>query len=336
MTEPTGARPGDFPLVSAIICTRNRPADIPRAVRSILSSDYPNFEALIVDQSDNDATADALAPLLVTTSRLRLLRLAAGGKAAALNHARRHAHGQYLALTDDDCEMAANCLSTLVTAFTADSGLGGIFGDVAAADSNRAREYIPQFRMHLAKTISRPGEFLRIPPRRRAWWQNFGMGANMAVDAAALQEIGGFDECIGPGEKFASGDDHDLAFRLLHAGYRVHFCPNARVVHYRARQVLGIQQDHWRVGQGFGACFAKYFRCGILYRGSIRALGFHFLRFGFQRLSLRASESGFFMRGWLSGFFGGLRHPMNKKTLRFERDVGTKSSVPYRRSQSAV
>ena len=57
----------------------------------------------------------------------------------------------------------------------------------------------------------------------------------MAMRAAALKKIQGWDDCIGPGEKFGSGDDHNIAFRLLCAGYKLHFCPQGRVVHHGVR-----------------------------------------------------------------------------------------------------
>jgi len=142
----------------------------------------------------------------------------------------------------------------------------------------------------------------------------------MAMRAAALKKIRGWDDCIGPGEKFGSGDDHNITFRLLCAGYKLHFCPQARVVHHGVRPLTYMRQEERRFGRGFGASYVKYLRCGVLYYGAARVLRFHLLRFGFQWLRLRRSESGPFIVGWLSGFFEGLREPVNKKTLRFERN----------------
>jgi len=83
----------------------------------------------------------------------------------------------------------------------------------------------------------------------------------MAMRAAALKKIQGWDDCIGPGEKFGSGDDHNIAFRLLCAGYKLHFCPQARVVHHGVRPLTYMRQEERRFGHGFGASYVKYLRC---------------------------------------------------------------------------
>lgn len=319
MSEITSAQPRDLSLVSVIVCTRNRPTHIPRAVASILQSDYPHFELLIVDESNDNATADALAPLLqATTSRTAYHRLRAKGMAKALNYALPHARGQYLAFTDDDCEMAPDCLSNLLAAFEADITLGVVFGDVAAAPHDTAQEHIPKWRVHQPNTIDRPADFIRMSPHRGASWLNFGIGANMAIRSAALRTIEGFDPCIGPGEKFGSGDDHDVAFRLLRAAYRVHFCPGARVVHHGARPLTGMQLDSRRVGRGFGAAFAKHLKCGTLYRGSARTVPFHLARLCAGSLNGKRSDSAGFLLGWVSGFCGGLVCAVNGRTHQFQ------------------
>lgn len=321
-----------LPLISVIVCTRNRPTHIPRAVASILQSDYPNFALLIVDQSDNVATARAIAPFL--GSRVKLLQLAGKGKAAALNHARDHVHGEYLALTDDDCEMAPDCLSSVAAAFQADPSLGIIFGEVVAGPHDCAREHIPHSDMLEPCTIRDPADYLRIPVRRGAHWLNHGMGANMALRAATLHGIWGWDCCLGPGGKFGSGDDHDLAFRALRAGYGVRFCPDARVVHYGVQRVDKLPQYYRRIGRGFGASFVKYLKCGAPYPGAARTFRFHLLKCGLRAVSLRRGhDSGPFVVGWVSGFLAGLFNPVDKQRLRFEHDGSAQSAAPAGKAQ---
>ena len=330
MAERTNQVRPDLPLVSVIVCTRNRPTSVARCARSVLSSDYTNFELLVVDQSDDSATASQLAPFMASSSRVSLLPLIAKGKPAALNHALGHARGQYLALTDDDCEVARNWISALAAALEAHSDVGAVFGDVAAMPFDAQREHIPQRRIEMAKTIRHPNEFVVIPTRRDVIWLNFGIGANMALRTQAMQQLGGWDRCIGPGAKFGSGDDHDLAFRLLCAGYGVHFCPQARVVHHGALSRAGRKRWYVRVGRGFGAAFAKYLRCALLYRGSWRALRIHLLGFVLHSLQMRRTQpgSGRFIRGWIAGFVAGLLQPLEKATLCFEEIPKRQSGHP--------
>jgi GT2 family glycosyltransferase len=289
-------------------------------VGSILSSDYANFELLVVDQSDDKATVNQLAPLVANNSRVSLLPMVVKGKPAALNHALGHASGQYLALTDDDCEVAPNWICELVAALEANPNVGAVFGDVVPAPFDERREHISQRRIEIAKTIHHPNEFLIVPTRRGAIWLNFGIGANMALRRRTMLQLGGWDLCIGPGARFGSGDDHDLAFRLLCAGSGVHFCPQARVVHHGVRSTQQWNSQYVWVGRGFGAAFAKYLRCALLYRGSLRTLRIHLLGFLLHGLQMRRTQPGpsRFIRGWIGGFAAGLFQPLEKATLCFE------------------
>src|SRR5258708_26371224 len=46
------------PLVSVIVPARNEAANIARCAASILSSNYPNFEVIVVDDRSTDRTGD--------------------------------------------------------------------------------------------------------------------------------------------------------------------------------------------------------------------------------------------------------------------------------------
>src|SRR5258708_26505396 len=46
------------PFVSVVVPARNEAANIARCLGSILSSSYPNFEVIVVDDRSTDATGD--------------------------------------------------------------------------------------------------------------------------------------------------------------------------------------------------------------------------------------------------------------------------------------
>jgi glycosyltransferase involved in cell wall biosynthesis len=50
----------DAPRVSVVVCTRDRPDDLPVALDAILSSTYRDFELIVVDQSADERTSDAV------------------------------------------------------------------------------------------------------------------------------------------------------------------------------------------------------------------------------------------------------------------------------------
>jgi GT2 family glycosyltransferase/DNA-binding SARP family transcriptional activator len=103
------------PLVSVILPTYNRPDRLQKAIQSVISQTYQDFEIIVV----NDGTVDVsevVAPLnkdgRITTIRHDRNR----GLAAARNTGLRAAKGTYIAYLDDDDTYLPDHLETLVTA----------------------------------------------------------------------------------------------------------------------------------------------------------------------------------------------------------------------------
>jgi len=317
------------PVVSVIVCTRNRRDNVMPTARAVLQSSHPHVELIVVDQSDDSATRDALASL-AEDPRLRVLSSTIPGKPRALNLGLEAAEGAIVALTDDDCEPEPDWIPAIVRAFAADPGIGCLFGDVAAAPCDLERGFISECRQWQEATIHSVRGFLRMPGRT-----HFGIGASMAVRADVARRIGGWDPCVGPGARFGSGDDHDMAVRILRAGMAVHFSARARVVHYGFRPWERLGEDNARFGLGLGASFAKHLRTGAVYHGSLRVF-----RSAVATAAARAALGRFpialgLPRGWLRGFAAGMRHPVDRPTWRFQ-PVDDRSSRAYAGQMAAV
>jgi len=89
------------PLISIILPTRDRAALLPTAIGSIKAQTYDHWELLIVDDGSGDETP-ALVGGLLADPRIRLLRTAGEGVAAARNAAMAEAKGQFFAYLDSD------------------------------------------------------------------------------------------------------------------------------------------------------------------------------------------------------------------------------------------
>src|SRR5215217_7801470 len=90
-------------LISAVICTRNRPDLIGNAVASVLANSYRTFDVLVVDQSDDDRTGLVVRGLADNHENLRYLHTSTAGLSRAYNTGVRETKGELLAFTDDDC-----------------------------------------------------------------------------------------------------------------------------------------------------------------------------------------------------------------------------------------
>jgi glycosyltransferase involved in cell wall biosynthesis len=87
------------PLVSVVIPAYNAVSFLGATLDSVLTQSYPNLEIIVVDDGSTDATPHLLDSY---GDRIRVLRQANAGQAAARNYGAREAHGELLAFLDSD------------------------------------------------------------------------------------------------------------------------------------------------------------------------------------------------------------------------------------------
>lgn len=212
-------------LVSIIIPAYNSAATLPECLEACLAQDYAEFEIIVVDDGSTDDTAAAAGKF----TEAEVLRQVNQGPAAARNHGARVANGEILAYTDADCIPRPDWLSRLVEGFT--ESVVAVGGTYACAN--------PEFR--LARVIQ-----AEIAHRHARFGEtvDFLGSFNVAFRAQAFHAAGGFDE----GYRYASGEDNDLAYRLLDAGGRLRFAPRAVVAHYHPVRLMAYLRTQARHG----------------------------------------------------------------------------------------
>ena len=121
LADQSAQPPASPPLISVVLPARNEARCIERCVRSILASDYPALELIVVDDRSEDDTATRLAAIAAGDARLTLVRgepLPDGwfGKQWACTQGARVARGGYLCFTDADTVHAPDLLGRAVNA----------------------------------------------------------------------------------------------------------------------------------------------------------------------------------------------------------------------------
>jgi GT2 family glycosyltransferase len=295
--------------ITALVCTRNRGDSVARAVRSILANTHPDFRVVVVDQSDDDRSEQALAPLR-DSPRLRYIRTPTRGLCRARNIGLRASGTEVVAITDDDCEVPPDWLAHMARIFAEHPRVAVAFCNVAPAPHDPKLGFIPCY-------LRRGDAVLRgVLDKCRAR----GIGAGMAVRRAMVLELGGFDEALGAGGMFPSCDDGDAAVRALLRGYEVYETDSVAVVHHGFRTYQEGVELTRRDWTGIGAAYAKPLKHGH-WRFAVVPL-YELLAFAVaplvaSTLRLRRPRGLRRISSFAWGFIQGLRTPVDPRTLLF-------------------
>jgi glycosyltransferase involved in cell wall biosynthesis len=158
-------------VITAVVCTRDRPDSTARAVRSLLQSRDVELKVIVVDQSDDDATVCRLMAL--RDSRVKTVRTAKIGKPSAFNTGLRMAASPLVVITDDDCEVPPDWVAGMAAAFAGRPDVAMVFSNVVAADYDRHLGYVPTYergedrRVGAASGDARKGQRKGMGPLRQ-------------------------------------------------------------------------------------------------------------------------------------------------------------------------
>lgn len=193
-----------LPSISVVVPTRDRLESLARCLAALAPEvqalSRAEYEVIVSD----DARSEALASVLA--ERFPWARWTAGpgaGPAANRNHGARQARGRWLVFTDDDCIPAPGWLAAYARAF---------------AGGKKAFE---------GRVVSDPGprsawDEAPVNPHGGCFWT-----CNVAVERAAFEACGGFDENY----PYAAMEDVDLRTALERRGYAIAFLEDALVNH---------------------------------------------------------------------------------------------------------
>lgn len=215
-----------------------RASTLEHAIRSVLRQDFQDWELLVVGQGENDG---ALRDMTSTTAngdaRVRYVHLDKRGTCAARNAGSAASVGEIVAFMDDDCEADVGWLTALDDCFDPDISM--VCGAVQAPPKDSRRFSVcPE--ADPSDVVFTPYVDGRIdfPPGYAA------LGCNIAVRRAETHRVM-FDESLGPGSQFGSGEDHDFIERLALSGIRMHATPKA-IVHHTYGRRYGIRAVYAR------------------------------------------------------------------------------------------
>lgn len=226
------------PRVSVVVASYNGARTLPECLASLQRLQYPDYEVILVDDGSTDETP-AVADRF---PGVRVLRHAQNlGLSAARNTGIAAATGEIIAFTDADCRADELWLHYLVQDLVHSEAVGiGGPNLLPPEDSPVAA----------AVMVSPGGPAPVLLTDRQA---EHLPGCNMALYKWALEAVGGFDPVFR-----RAGDDVDLCWRLLQAGYSLAYSPSALVWHYRRSTVRAYLRQQAGYGEAEALLMRKH------------------------------------------------------------------------------
>ena len=185
--------------------------------------------------------ATSTADISMDFPEFRLIRQPNKGLSVARNVGMHAARGEFIAYTDSDCVVDPHWLTLMMRSIVENNfdGCGG---------PNYAPHEDGWIEASCAASPGAPCHVLVAEDRAEHL-----AGCNMVFSKAALASIGGFDS-----QFTAAGDDVDICWRMIDAGFRLGFSPAAFVWHFRRNTVKAYYGQQRGYGRAEAMLYPKY------------------------------------------------------------------------------
>lgn len=213
----------EFPLVSVITPVYNGRRTMRDCLQAIMSSDYPNFEVIVVDDSSKDETIR----IARDEFGARVVELKGGpfGPGYARNKGVEVAKGDIVFFVDADVVILSDTVSQVAQTFVDNPEISAMFGSYD--DSPRVEDFSSQFKNLFHHFVHQQGREQAV-----TFWSGCG-----AVKRDAFIEIGGFDA-----EKYPrpSIEDIEMGYRLTASGRKIVVNKDVQVKHLKHWTMRGM------------------------------------------------------------------------------------------------
>ena len=224
--------------ISLIMATLGRIDEIKVFLDSLEIQDYRNFELIVVDQNDENVLKDIIDSYK-EKFYINHIRIKEKGLSLARNIGINNASGEIIAFPDDDCAYSKGILSFVNGFFTNNDNFGFVTFKLRDEEKNvdsNLKWYDRNIEItygNIFRTVISSSIFVKIKNKTDVY----------------------FDENLGVGRRFGSGEETDMALELLHRGYRGVFLTNFIIHHPSKKESI---DKIYSYGLGYGAVLKKH------------------------------------------------------------------------------
>lgn len=171
-------------MISIIIPTYNRSVLLTRAVNSVLSQTYLDWELLIIDDGSTDNTRDVVGEYVKKDNRVKYFYKENGGQGSARNIGLKNVRGTYVAFLDSDDEWLSEKLEKQVSVLDSNVSIDFCFTADLIKNEDLSREFVKRYNFITP----------RLFERSRLCGRGFSVPSSYLFRKTALERVGFFDE----------------------------------------------------------------------------------------------------------------------------------------------
>lgn len=231
------------PAVSVVVPAFNEEKVIIRTIESLLSSQYPNFEIIVVDDGSSDNTYQVAADAFRDNPKVRVFRKENGGKAAALNFGWRESTGDVVIALDADTLFTPTTIAALARRF-ADPRIGAVAGNAKVGNRInivtkwQALEYVTSQNFD-RRAFASLNCITVVPGSVGAWRRE------------VLEQTGGFSSDT-------LAEDQDLTIEVRKRGYKIGYEEDAVGLTEAPDSLRNLARQRYRWSFGTLQCMWKH------------------------------------------------------------------------------
>jgi GT2 family glycosyltransferase len=215
---------------SIVIATYNRSKLLGETLRSLAESLAGNktVEVIVIDNNSKDDTRNVAEIFSDAFTAYRVVKETSQGLSHARNRGIAEARGDILVFLDDDVEVDATWLPSLLAPLD-DPRVAVVGGKVLPFGAQVIPDWLPREYCFLASVFDPADSVCELPKV---------MGGNSAVRRQVFDEVGLYDISLGrKGNKLLGGEEVELQIRIRNAGYKVIYTPHAVIWHKIAEKL---------------------------------------------------------------------------------------------------
>jgi len=239
-----------FTLICSTLGTRRK--DLERLLESLVCQTYKNIEMIIVHQNKSNCILDLINRYKHLID-IKYISTEERGLSLGRNIGFKIASGEIIGFPDDDCWYPCNFFERMLKCFFDNDIVITIIKDPL-----KNLIYPLHKRLKVRKMIKKPSDVI------------MGLSVGIFVKRAVLKKMEEkygyiFDENIGAGTKYGSGEETDFLIRAYSLGCRIELVPSIQVFH-----AVGINygKDYYKIrtyARGIGYLLKKYKEIWIIF-----------------------------------------------------------------------